>query len=260
MNLVLFINGNLGLKILRYLVENPDHNVIAVILNSEKKRVISYVKEVNRILKNENYASQVVLWNGSYLQLEEFDNFLKAPTYGVSALFGHILPQGLISKFTGGILNLHPSLLPIGRGANPISWSIIDKQPQGITLHLIDKQLDTGGIIFQKEIETSLDMTAGDIYENAIDELFNVFSVYFPKWIHGELSPYPQPTSEATFHKSRDFNALRIIGESDFGSFGDFIRRIQASTFSDGRFPLFEDNMGKIWEVELKMTNPRNQN
>jgi len=259
MNLVLFINGNLGLKILGHLVGNPGYNIIAVILNSEKKRTVGYVEEVNRVLSNQNHVPQVVLWDGSNIQLEEIGKSLETPSYGVSALFGHILPQGLISKFTGGILNLHPSLLPIGRGANPISWSIINKQPQGITLHLIDHQLDTGDIIFQKKIDTSLEMSAGEIYENSIDELFNVFSVYFPKWVDGEVSPSPQPTLGTTFHKSDDFDALRKIKENDFGSFGDFIRRIQASTFSDGRFPLFEDSMGNIWEVELKMTNPRNQ-
>lgn len=259
MNLVLFINGNLGLKILGHLVEDPDYNIIAVILNSEKKRAVNYVEEVNRVLTNQNYVSQVVLWNGSNIQLEEIGKSLEPPIYGVSALFGHILPQGLISKFKGGILNLHPSLLPIGRGANPISWSIINKQPQGITLHLINQQLDAGDIVFQKEIKSSIEMTAGEIYENSINELFNVFSIYFTKWVNGEVSPYPQPPSEATLHKSGDFNALRKITENEFGSFGDFIRRIQASTFSNARYPLFEDSMGKIWEVELKITNPRNQ-
>ena len=259
MNLVLFINGKLGLKILGHLVGDQNYNITAVVLNSEKKRTVSYVEEVNKVLSNQNYVSQVVLWNRSNIQLEEISKSLETPSYGVSALFGHILPQNLIGKFTGGILNLHPSLLPIGRGSNPISWSIIDKQPQGITLHLIDQKLDTGDVIFQKKIETSLEMSAGEIYENSIEELFNVFSLYFPKWINGEVSPSPQPTSGNTFHKSEDLDALRKIKENDFGSFGDFIRRIQASTFSDGRFPLFEDSMGKIWEVRLKMTNPRNQ-
>ena len=259
MNLVLFINGNLGLKILGHLVEAPDYKIVAVILNSEKKRNTSYVEEVNRVLKNQNYKSQVVLWKRDNFQFEEIDKSLEAPIYGVSALFGHVLPLELISKFTGGILNLHPSLLPIGRGANPISWSIMNKNPQGVTLHLIDQHIDNGDIVFQKEIGSSSEMNAGEIYENAMNELFCAFSVYFPKWINGELNPYPQSTTEATFHKSSDFNALRIIKENDFGSFGDFIRRIQATTFSDGRIPLFEDDMGKMWEVELKMTNPRNQ-
>ena len=121
MNLILFINGNLGLKVLKYLVNNQDYNIIAVVLNSEKKRSISYQDEVNTVLKNEGNISQVVLWDGSKLQSSELCKLLDAPTYGVSALFGHILPKDITSKFTGGILNLHPSLLPTGRGANPVS-------------------------------------------------------------------------------------------------------------------------------------------
>jgi methionyl-tRNA formyltransferase len=259
MNLVLFINGNLGLKVLNHLVNNQDHKVIAVVLNSEKKRSIGYLDEVNIVLKNEGYISQVVLWNGSKLQLRKLYKFLNAPTYGVSALFGHVLPKELTGKFTGGILNLHPSLLPIGRGANPVSWSIIDGQPQGISLHLIDQQLDAGDLIFQKEIDASGKTTAGEVYEYAMLELFTAFQVNFPKWIAGELTPYPQSALGVTFHKSSELDALRMIKEEDFGSFGDFIRRIQACTFSNGRVPQFEDNEGKIWEVELKMMNPRTQ-
>jgi len=259
MNLILFLNGNLGLKVLKHLVNNQDHNILAVVLNSEKKRSISYLDEVKAVLKNEGYLSQVVVWNGSKLQLRELCKFLDTPTYGVSALFGHILPKEMTSKFTGGILNLHPSLLPIGRGANPVSWSIIDRQPQGISLHLIDQQLDAGDLIFQKEIDLSGKTTAGEIYENAIFELFTAFLVNFPKWVNGELTPFPQSALGATFHKSSDLDALRMMKEEDFGSFGDFIRRIQACTFSNGKFPLFEDYEGKIWEVELKMTNPWNQ-
>lgn len=259
MNLVLFINGNLGLKVLNHLLNSQNFNVIAVVLNSEKKRSVSYLGEVNAVLMNEGSASKVVLWNGSKLQLGELCEFLDGPTYGVSTLFGHILPKELTSKFTGGVLNLHPSLLPIGRGANPVSWSIIDRQPQGISLHLIDQQLDAGDLIFQKEIDINGKATAGEVYENAMHELFSAFQVNFPKWVYGELAPYPQPALGATFHKSRDLDALRLIREEEFGSFGDFIRRILACTFSDGRVPLFEDDEGKLWDVELKLTNPRNQ-
>ena len=57
MNVILFINGNLGLKVLNYLVNNQEFNIIAVVLNSEKKLSISYIDEVNSILKNEeNFA------------------------------------------------------------------------------------------------------------------------------------------------------------------------------------------------------------
>ena len=259
MNLVLFINGSLGLKVLSHLVNNQDHKIIAVVLNSEKKRSIGYIDEVHTVLEKAGYISQVLIWNRNKLQFRELYKSLDAPTFGVSALFGHILPKEFTSKFTGGILNLHPSLLPIGRGANPVSWSIIDRQPQGISLHLIDEHLDTGDLIFQKEIDSSGKTTAGEVYEYAMLELFTAFQVIFPKWVYGKLTPYPQSASGATLHKSSDLDALRIIRESDFGSFGDFIRRIQACTFSNGRFPLFEDYEGKIWEVELKMMNPRNQ-
>src|SRR5689334_6750900 len=46
------------------------------------------------------------------------------PTHGISVLFGHILKSPVLSLFSHGIANLHPSLLPHGRGAHPNAWAI----------------------------------------------------------------------------------------------------------------------------------------
>lgn len=50
-------------------------------------------------------------------------------------------------------LNVHPSLLPHGRGPNPISWSLL-KYPQhaGITFHKLASEFDTGDIVSQKQM------------------------------------------------------------------------------------------------------------
>ncbi len=50
------------------------------------------------------------------------------------------------------IINLHISFLPWNRGAHPNFWSFYDDTPKGVTIHLIDEGIDTGAIIYQKEI------------------------------------------------------------------------------------------------------------
>ena len=59
-----------------------------------------------------------------------------------------------IPKF--GCMNLHPSLLPEYRGMSPQHWPIINGEKKtGITIHFVDKGIDTGNIVVQKEIYLS---------------------------------------------------------------------------------------------------------
>ncbi len=48
-------------------------------------------------------------------------------------------------------INIHPSLLPYGRGGWPMPWDILMRRPvSGVTLHKIDSGFDTGDILLQR--------------------------------------------------------------------------------------------------------------
>ena len=49
-------------------------------------------------------------------------------------------------------VNVHPSLLPLGRGAWPMPVNILKGAPSGVTLHKLAEGFDTGDIILQREI------------------------------------------------------------------------------------------------------------
>ena len=64
-----------------------------------------------------------------------------------------MLPERVWSLPPKGTINLHASLLPNYRGAAPINWAIINGEKiTGITTFFIEKEIDTGKIIMQKEI------------------------------------------------------------------------------------------------------------
>ncbi|MDH5418492.1 MAG: methionyl-tRNA formyltransferase, partial [Nitrosopumilus sp.] len=63
-----------------------------------------------------------------------------------------------------GIIGLHASLLPNLRGFAPLNWAIINgEQKTGITMFLMNKQVDNGDIIAQKEIEINDEHTIVDL-------------------------------------------------------------------------------------------------
>jgi len=253
MNLALFIDGRLGLKIFDFLVGIPDVEIRYIFLNTEAKRGIEYLDDIQRLVLNKCPGAEIHVWGDIQKRIYEIKTSLWKIDFGVSVFFGHIIPKELINCIPGGILNLHPSMLPIGRGANPVSWNIIEERPQGITLHLIDTQLDTGAVIFQKEIETSINMSAGTIYEIALQELFFAFKEYFQPWVSGALEAKGQRDDNVTEHKAREFDSICKIEHSERATFEEFIRKLQAATLSNGRMPIFKDIEGNEWSVSLKL-------
>lgn len=255
MKIVLFLNGTLGFRILDLLTQNQEHAVDRIYLNSQERQSKNFAFQVKNLLESKNLKVPIFTWSVDSEQIENSIPNSEEKLVGISVLFGHVLPENLINSISGGILNLHPSLLPIGRGSDPIPWSIIEKKKQGITIHLIDEGLDTGNIIFQKEIPTSLNMSAGDIYELASNELFAAFSIIFEKWIKGECPNFPQNRDEVTQHTTSELFKLKVFQEDEVATFGEFVRRLQATTFSDGRLPTLRDNQGNLWEIKFGITS-----
>jgi len=73
---------------------------------------------------------------------------------GVVAAFGQILPREVLEAPRLGCLNIHPSLLPLYRGAAPIQRAILEGQSDtGVTLILLDERLDSGPIVAQQRTE-----------------------------------------------------------------------------------------------------------
>jgi methionyl-tRNA formyltransferase len=77
-----------------------------------------------------------------------------------------MLPEIVWAMTPKGTLNLHASLLPDYRGAAPINWAIINGEKEtGITTFFIEKEIDTGNIIFQEKVEITSDMDAGELHD-----------------------------------------------------------------------------------------------
>lgn len=64
-----------------------------------------------------------------------------------------MLPEQVWSMPPKGTMNLHGSLLPAYRGAAPIHWAVIrGEKITGVTTFMLRHEIDTGGILLQREI------------------------------------------------------------------------------------------------------------
>ena len=87
--------------------------------------------------------------------------------------FMKIVSGNFIKKFANPILNIHPSLLPKYKGLNTHQRTIDNKEKySGFTVHLVNKKLDSGKIIFQKKLKIFINDTA-NILEKRIRKFEN---------------------------------------------------------------------------------------
>ena len=77
-----------------------------------------------------------------------------------------MLPEEVWSMPRLGTFNLHAALLPQYRGAAPINWAVINGEKMtGVTTFMIDKDIDTGGIIFRQECRIGPEENAGEVHD-----------------------------------------------------------------------------------------------
>lgn len=85
---------------------------------------------------------------------------------GVLVSYGKIIPQSTIDLFSPGIINVHPSLLPLYRGPSPIETAILNGDKQtGVSIMKLSAQMDAGPVYDQLKVVLNGTETSTELYE-----------------------------------------------------------------------------------------------
>jgi methionyl-tRNA formyltransferase len=131
------------------------------------------------------------------------DPYLQEADFLISYGYRHIIKKEILNQFLRKAINIHISLLPWNRGADPNLWSILENTPKGVTIHYLDEGLDTGDILVQEQTEFSQEDTLRTSYSKLSQIALSLFKRY---WIHikdGTIKPKPQ-SSGGSYHRLQD--------------------------------------------------------
>lgn len=122
----------------------------------------------------------------------------------VSYSYRHIIKADILRLFPNRAINLHISLLPWNRGADPNLWSFLEGTPKGVSIHYLDEGLDTGDIIVQREVffDENQDTLASS-YKKLQMEIQQLFYESWDSIRAGTSQRVPQRGS-GSFHRSSD--------------------------------------------------------
>lgn len=123
------------------------------------------------------------------------------PDLCITAAYGQILSEKVLSIPTYGIYNIHASLLPEYRGSAPINWAIINGETEtGVTIMKTVKILDAGDIIHQKRIKIAPDETAGELYDKLSILGAEALSEALLLLLSDSLMPVKQDESNSSYY------------------------------------------------------------
>lgn len=119
---------------------------------------------------------------------------------GVLVSYGKIIPQAIIDLFSPGIINVHPSLLPLYRGPSPIESAIANRDAKtGVTLMQLSRAMDAGPLYYQVPYALDQTETRPELYETLGRLGANILVQQLPAILSGSLQPTPQNDAEATY-------------------------------------------------------------
>jgi methionyl-tRNA formyltransferase len=132
----------------------------------------------------------------------------------VSYNYRHIIKKDVIEAYDGRAINMHISVLPWNRGADPNFWSFIDHTPKGVTIHYMDAGIDSGDVIYQQEIPLDPGHTLKTSYEFLHGKIVELFKAHWNDIKSGKCPRRPQ-TGKGSFHNVRDRTPLDHLIEKD---------------------------------------------
>jgi len=168
---------------------------------------------------------------------------------GVLIDFGIIVSEKSIARFEMGIINSHFSMLPELRGADPISFAILEgKNETGVSLMLLVKEMDEGPVIAQKSVSLEGTETTSILTDTLIDVSYSLLNEYLQKYASGEIAPVAQDTSTSASYTRKLVKADGIVDWTKDAT--EIEREIRA-------FDAWPKSKTKLGEIEAAITSAR---
>lgn len=219
--------NNIAVDVLEYILEKRKET-LCVCINSSDKGVDSWQKSLWHCANKHKIPVLKVedLYNIEdlvFLSLE-FDKL--------------ILPEKFKSN---NLYNIHFSLLPKYRGMYTSAWPILNnEQYSGVTLHKIDRGIDTGDIIDQIAFKINIDDTARSLYLKYIKYGTQLVISNLDNLLENKIVAYPQDKYQASYYdkKSIRYDDIKIVFNQPAIN---VYNQVRAFSFKEYQLPKFNN-------------------
>jgi len=232
-------NNNIAVDLLYFSFKYFDKSDICVLLNNN---------DINRNTWQKSLGFFANIEKVTILDLEDVQKIQNIIFF--SAQYDKIIkPDRFV---TTELFNLHFSYLPEYKGMYPSIMPILEcKKYSGVTLHKIDRGIDTGDIIAQKKYLIK-NLTAEQLYKKNLKEGFNLIAENFEIIINKKYKTTKQPVLNSTYvSKARiDFSDLEINMSQTAFQISRYIDAFNFRVYQLARFQGDKINKSKILKTK----------
>src|SRR3954462_5092694 len=250
MRVVFIGTGEIGLPVLRWLLENNEHELVGVVTQPDKPvgrdqrieappiKAALAGKDMPVLQPSKIRAADAVARIGEF-----------KPDVVVVMAYGQILPRSVLDIPRIACLNLHASLLPRHRGAAPIQAAIVAGDSEtGVTVMYMDEGLDTGDVLLEKRIAIAPDETGGSLHDRLAQIAPAALEEALTRLESGTAPRIPQDSSAATYAPKLE----RENGRIDWKEPAALIeRKIRAFDPWPGAFALLGERSGSNRKLKV---------
>ncbi len=136
----------------------------------------------------------------------------------IVASYGKIIPKDILDIPTHGVLNVHPSLLPLYRGPSPIeSFLLSGELTTGVTIMKLDELMDHGPLLAQVPFTVHAHTTSGTLEVESGQRGGELLVSVLPHYLEGTLLPKEQNHARATVCKkiTKDMGQVALTDDID---------------------------------------------
>lgn len=167
----------------------------------------------------------------------------------ITAAYGQYVPTKLLNAPTHRAINVHASLLPKYRGAAPIHYAVLNgDEKTGVTIMYMEKEMDAGNIISQREIAINDEDDTGNLFEKLSLVGRDLLMDTLPAIFAGENESIVQNEDEVTFSPMISKEQEKIDWTLTAREVFNHIRALRPAP---GAYTILEDQRFKIWAAEV---------
>ena len=184
------------------LISGGGSNMAAIVRAAERDRwserfgariaaVISNKAEAGGLALAQSHGiATAVIPHKDFSSREAFDEALAkavdahSPALVVLAGFMRILTPAFVGRYSGRLVNIHPSLLPAFPGLNTHQRAIdAGCKVAGVTVHQVTTELDHGPILAQAVVPVLPDDTAGTLASRVLAQEHQLYPRAIAEWL-----------------------------------------------------------------------------
>ncbi len=243
--MIIFAEGYLGLKVLKFIKKKHPKVVQKIILNENIKNNLN-------IYAKKNFKGKIFYWK-SISKKKLISNIKKTKSDLIFLVWWPFILDKEFLKLKSFIINTHPSYLPYFKGKDPNFWSILNGGPFGVSINHVNKKIDSGPIAFRSKI-LNIDWTwdAKKLYNEALKQMFLLIKKNFNKILKCEFPKIKQNTKYKKInYRKQMINKSKIKLGSKF-KIKDFLNLLRAKTFHPYDGLIFSDKKKKF-SVNVKI-------